>query len=191
MGKNDAKKKITRIASRFFSEVGFKEVSMSKLAEKLNVTKPALYYHFRNKKELYEEAMNESFHEFERALRRAKKVEDPKERLLRMGEKYLEFGTKKKGFTRMTASKSLVKGDVALLSHARDLKREVMETLKEPLRELRKESVSEEDLSRDAALIMGVLDGMIINVELFDERERGTIRERLSEVIPQIAKGRY
>jgi AcrR family transcriptional regulator len=39
-------------ASRAFGRHGYKNVSLDEIAERLNVTKPALYYYFKNKQEL-------------------------------------------------------------------------------------------------------------------------------------------
>lgn len=44
---------ILMIAYKEFLIKGYKNTSLSSIAEKLNITKPALYYHFKNKKELY------------------------------------------------------------------------------------------------------------------------------------------
>jgi len=48
-----AKRKILKTASRLFSEFGFLGVSMQKIAQKLRITKPAIYHHFKNKKEKF------------------------------------------------------------------------------------------------------------------------------------------
>ena len=55
-GRIDLKEKILDVAVRKFANDGFNTVSMRLLADEVGVTKPALYYHFRNKEELYEAA---------------------------------------------------------------------------------------------------------------------------------------
>ena len=44
---------VLHIAVRMFLERGFWRTSLSDVAEKLNITKPALYHYFRNKEEIY------------------------------------------------------------------------------------------------------------------------------------------
>ncbi len=50
----DSKKEaVLRTAVRLFLERGFWRTSLSDVAEKLNITKPALYHYFHNKEEIY------------------------------------------------------------------------------------------------------------------------------------------
>ncbi|MCD6410486.1 TetR/AcrR family transcriptional regulator, partial [bacterium] len=56
-----SRRKILKTASDLFSEFGFLGVSMDTIAKKLNITKAALYYHFKSKKELYFEVLEKSF----------------------------------------------------------------------------------------------------------------------------------
>jgi AcrR family transcriptional regulator len=49
----DAKRDaVLKTAARMFLEQGYRRTSMSELAKRLQITKPALYYYFRNKEEL-------------------------------------------------------------------------------------------------------------------------------------------
>jgi AcrR family transcriptional regulator len=49
--------RILRLADRLFAEHGYARVSMRMVATAAGVTKPALYYHFRNKDALFEECV--------------------------------------------------------------------------------------------------------------------------------------
>src|SRR3954447_4211570 len=50
----DSKKEaVLHVAVRLFLERGFWRTSLSDVAEKLNITKPALYHYFHNKEEIY------------------------------------------------------------------------------------------------------------------------------------------
>jgi len=55
-GRSDLKDKILEVAIKKFAHEGFNTVSMRELADDVGVTKPALYYHFKNKDELFEAA---------------------------------------------------------------------------------------------------------------------------------------
>lgn len=50
---------IMKVSYREFLINGYKNTSLSTIADKLNITKPALYYHFRNKKDLYLKVVEE------------------------------------------------------------------------------------------------------------------------------------
>ncbi|GAX87878.1 conserved hypothetical protein [Lebetimonas natsushimae] len=47
------KQKIIKTALKHFAIEGYKNTSLEKIAKELNITKPALYYHFKNKNDLY------------------------------------------------------------------------------------------------------------------------------------------
>ena len=50
---DNKKEAVLRTAVRMFLERGFWRTSLSDVAEKLNITKPALYHYFHNKEEIY------------------------------------------------------------------------------------------------------------------------------------------
>ena len=55
--KNEEKRrKILCAAGKLLAEYGAESVSMNQIAEKLNITKPVLYYYFKNKEELVNQA---------------------------------------------------------------------------------------------------------------------------------------
>jgi len=49
------KEEIIKVALEHFAKKGYENTSMQEIAEDLNITKPALYYHFKNKQDLYNE----------------------------------------------------------------------------------------------------------------------------------------
>ena len=52
---------ILKEAAALFSEQGYERTSMRSIAERVGVSKPAIYYHFANKQALFEELINTSF----------------------------------------------------------------------------------------------------------------------------------
>ena len=48
------KEKILQTAARHFSKKGFEGASLEEIASEVGVTKPAIYYHFKDKADLYE-----------------------------------------------------------------------------------------------------------------------------------------
>ena len=65
----DTKEKILAVALQLFAKDGYEAVSVSKIAEKLGITKGALYKHYENKKDIFNSIvarMSQSDHEIAR-----------------------------------------------------------------------------------------------------------------------------
>jgi AcrR family transcriptional regulator len=62
---------VLQTAAQLFLEMGYRKTSMSLLAARLNITKPALYYYFRNKEELLVECYRAGIEAIESALKEA------------------------------------------------------------------------------------------------------------------------
>jgi Transcriptional regulator len=58
---NDTRQAILKVAIILFSEKGFDAVSMRDIADKVNISPPALYNHFKGKQALYMSVIEESF----------------------------------------------------------------------------------------------------------------------------------
>jgi len=59
----DNKQRILQAAARLFAEHGYDRVSVREIAEQSDVTKPVIYYYFKNKKYLYETLIHEAFNQ--------------------------------------------------------------------------------------------------------------------------------
>jgi len=55
------KKKIIQVSLKHFAQKGYENTTLEEIAKELNITKPAIYYHFKNKKNLYNEIFKEYF----------------------------------------------------------------------------------------------------------------------------------
>lgn len=64
------REKILSTAKSLFIQYGFHALAMRQIAEALSVSKPALYYHFKNKEELFLAILNAYLDEMEAALDR-------------------------------------------------------------------------------------------------------------------------
>ena len=64
---------------------------MRAIADKLDYTATAIYHHFRNKEELMIELATNDFRSLAGAFGRIGRIEDPIERLRRVGEAYVDF----------------------------------------------------------------------------------------------------
>jgi len=56
---------IIKIALKLFLSKGFNETSMNEIAQEVGISKPAIYHHFKNKEELFIEAIDFLFDKFE------------------------------------------------------------------------------------------------------------------------------
>jgi AcrR family transcriptional regulator len=66
---------VLQTAAQLFLETGYRKTSMSQLAARLNITKPALYYYFRNKEELLIECYRAGIDSIEGALKGARECQ--------------------------------------------------------------------------------------------------------------------
>lgn len=66
---NHMREIIKRAAFNLMAEKGIEKVSMREIAEKVHVTKPVLYYYFKNKEDLCESIIHETIESFNEKLR--------------------------------------------------------------------------------------------------------------------------
>lgn len=62
------KHEIMKIAEKYFVDTSYASVSLSMIAKKSGVTKPALYYYFQSKQDIYLEIINEAFTELHKSM---------------------------------------------------------------------------------------------------------------------------
>ena len=163
---SNLKQKILKEAAKLFSEFGFLGVSMEDIAKKLGTSKTALYYHFKNKKELYLNVLEDTFENLKEKI--AKKVflaKSQKEITEKVIETYLEFSLKEK---------NLIKSLSLKLSRDAQRPREDLEIknyinqLKEKIQLLFQDSLNKE--SNFISFLLGTIDRVILEASLIDKR---------------------
>ncbi|HXV75876.1 MAG TPA: TetR/AcrR family transcriptional regulator [Candidatus Polarisedimenticolaceae bacterium] len=90
-GPNTLRERISAAAQELFLAEGVDGVSMRKVADRVGVTAPAIYRHFKDKDELLSEIINVGLMTLQRYLEPAFRAERPFDRLQRMIEYYLDF----------------------------------------------------------------------------------------------------
>jgi len=93
--KEELRRLILDAAREIFVYQGYESFSMRKLAEKIEYSPGSVYLHFKDKEELFECLVNESFArllETLSALRNRKEMQDPVEELKKGMRAYVEFG---------------------------------------------------------------------------------------------------
>ena len=64
----DTRERIQRVALELFTEQGYDKTSLREIAERLGVTKAALYYHFKSKEELAESILTARLDEMDQMI---------------------------------------------------------------------------------------------------------------------------
>lgn len=69
------KENILKEAAVLFSQKGYERTSMREIANCVGITKPAIYYHFSNKQELFEELVTTSFEKSQERIEKIAKLD--------------------------------------------------------------------------------------------------------------------
>jgi AcrR family transcriptional regulator len=79
-------------ARELFAQDGVEAVTMRRIAEKIEYSPTAIYFHFKDKEALLTELCECDFREFAHRFAAAAQIADPFERLRASGAAYVEFG---------------------------------------------------------------------------------------------------
>ncbi len=82
---------ILEAARALFVEQGYEAVTLREVAQRIEHSTTAVYVHFKDKRDLVEQMVQEDFAKFDGALQQTADVQPPLERLLKLGEAYIEF----------------------------------------------------------------------------------------------------
>lgn len=89
--RTETRQKILDTARDMFVRRGYDATTMRAIAERIEYTPTAIYHHFRSKEALLTELCNTDFRALASAFQRIGTIEDPAERLRRVGQAYVEF----------------------------------------------------------------------------------------------------
>lgn len=87
----DTRQRILEAAREMFVRHGYEATTMRAIADRIEYTATAIYHHFRSKEELLLELATMDFRALAAAFQRIGQIEDPIERLGRVGEAYVAF----------------------------------------------------------------------------------------------------
>ncbi len=93
--KEELRQEILNAAREIFVRQGYESFSMRKLAQKIEYSPGSVYLHFKNKEELFQCLVDESFARLLKTLstlRNGKELQDPVEELKKGLRVYVEFG---------------------------------------------------------------------------------------------------
>ncbi len=87
----ETRERILEAAREMFVRDGYEATTMRAIADQLDYTATAIYHHFRSKEELMLELATTDFRSLAGAFSQIGRIEDPIERLRRVGEAYVDF----------------------------------------------------------------------------------------------------
>lgn len=87
----ETREKILDAAREMFATRGVEATTMRAIAEKIEYTPTAIYHHFKDKDELILEICHADFARLGRQFTSIERIDDPVERLRRVGRAYVEF----------------------------------------------------------------------------------------------------
>ena len=176
------KQRILKTASELFSEFGFLGVSMEDIAQRLNITKAALYYHFESKKELYLKILERSFQDLIKTMnKQVSKAKSLDEAIFRLVHGYLKFGLKEKNLIRVLVLK-IPNGDPEIINYIAKLRKEINNLFQVLLKgRLKKTLLQKIDLRFITSSLLGIMDRLILESTLFNKKLN--IKKSTSQVL--------
>ena len=133
------KREILDIAKVHFAKKGYENTSLDDVAKDLGITKPALYYHFKNKKTIYNEIFKQEFSKLDLS-----KVNSLKEYIFTLADFFEKNSEIRKMFSK------------ELACEAHHLEDETIKIISKTIKKL-KEFINQENLFLIQTIIMSTL----------------------------------
>src|SRR5919108_4631182 len=89
--REETRERILDAARQMFVRKGYEATTMRAIADKIEYTPTAIYHHFRSKDALLTELASSDFRALAAAFQKIGRIEDPIERLVRVGDAYVSF----------------------------------------------------------------------------------------------------
>jgi AcrR family transcriptional regulator len=162
--RKNTRQSIVDTARALFSESSYLGVSMSDIAEKLNITKAALYYHFASKEEIYNEVLDEVFRDINAAITEAFKERALDRRLYKVIRNYLDLGLKEGNIVKAT----LLSGKTTVKDHVLQ-NRKQLDGMIQPLFEeilTKNRSSGQTDARLLTSMLIFMMDGILMECSL-------------------------
>ena len=90
--REETRVRILDAARELFVSEGYDSVTMRRIADRIEYTPTAIYFHFRDKEALLTELCTTDFLALAQQFRKIARIPDPIERLRRTGHAYVQFG---------------------------------------------------------------------------------------------------
>ena len=180
----NTKEKILESAKKLFSNYGYSAVSMSEIAKEVKITKAALYYHFKNKKEIYLEVIQNSFEALLKKLKEPIGLKTTFEKKFHQTlMAYLEFSLDEKNPIQETIQK-ISRLDKTTIKFTQKLQWQIIKKFEDLIKEGQKKKKLLSNLSSKviAHFIIGLMDTTIIQ-KSFIKNKRLTLKKSVDEIM--------
>ena len=180
----NTKEKILESAKKLFSDYGYSAVSMSEIAKEVKITKAALYYHFKSKKEIYLEVIQNSFEALLKKLKEPIGLKTTFEKKFHQTlMAYLEFSLNEKNPIQETIQK-ISRLDKTTIKFTQKLQWQIIKKFEDLIKEGQKKKKLLSNLSSKviAHFIIGLMDTTIIQ-KSFIKNKKLTLKKSVDEIM--------
>ncbi len=178
------KEKILESAKKLFSDYGYSAVSMSEIAKEVKITKAALYYYFKSKKEIYLEVIQNSFEALLKKLKEPIGLKTTFEKKFHQTlMAYLEFSLNEKNPIQETIQK-ISRLDKTTIKFTQKLQWQIIKKFEDLIKEGQKKKKLLSNLSSKviAHFIIGLMDTTIIQ-KSFIKNKKLTLKKSVDEIM--------
>jgi AcrR family transcriptional regulator len=167
----NTKEEIINVARKLFSEYTYLGVSMSDIAQKINVTKGALYYHFTSKNEIYKKVLDEVFTSLNTAVIESLDENNLKKRLFVLTENYLKFGFKEKNLIKAFMIK-VSPSDQEINDYVVALRGQIISLIEPTIKEMfaGKKNAKKIDTKMVTSLYIGMMHSLILEYSILNKK---------------------
>jgi AcrR family transcriptional regulator len=167
----NTKEEIVNVARKLFSEYTYLGVSMSDIAQKINITKGALYYHFTSKNEIYKKVLDEVFTSLNTAVIESLDENNLKKRLFLLTENYLKFGFKEKNLIKAFMIK-VSPSDQEINDYVVALRGEIISLIEPTIKEMfaSKKNAKKIDIKMVTSLYIGMMHSLILEYSILNKK---------------------
>lgn len=165
------KERIVDVARRLFSQHSYLGVSMSDISKKLKITKPALYYHFAGKMEIYRAVLDDVSESVHSLIADALKEETVHGKLHKLMCNYLEFGMDEKNLINALVLR-LSPADREQRRHIANLRKRVSDAVQRLVEEAVNTGgpTGEVDSRLLTRMLIGMADGLLLEHSVLSKK---------------------
>ena len=167
----NTKTQIINIAQELFAEFGYLGVSMNDIAKRLNITKTAIYYHFKNKAELYKKVMKGVFARLNLSINQSLKEETRNKKIHKLIKNYLDFGSKEKNVIKVLTL-NLMPENKEIIKYIIQLKKKTIDLIQQVVNQsLENENIVKKSKSQVlGSMLTNIMDGLLLEYLFFNKK---------------------
>ncbi len=177
--RHNKKNEILRIARKEFARKNYEAVSLGSLAREAGISKPALYYYFSSKEDLYTKILVNIFNELKNDLYNSLEENLPlEERFRKLIENYLKILISKKDVV-ILFSKKIILEDNKKLKYLKKLKNEIVGLIEPLVKEVLKKKRIDNKIDSFVAtkMLLGAIHALLGEEMLSSKKDKINIKK--------------